>query len=342
MPDQLLLRALAIAGLGGLSIWATLALYPDTPARPSATPAARTTPTPDPRTRHAIVLNSRLRQTPVAELPDSGPLPASLRGARHDVHLQVDERGNLLVEEAILHLFDFYLSGLEEEGIDKVLVRLHRDLAAQLHGVALTQARDLLRRYVDYRIALQDLPKSAGTLAAGALRQRLDALNALRDQYFVPAEYEALFARENVEDDYMLQRLAIAQQPELSLDQQRQAQAELEAQLPVELRETRARVTRQAELYSSARALQESGASAEAIHQLREQALGSAAADRLAELDQQHAAWKQRLSDYAVERNRLHTSGLAPSDLQRAIGELQASRFDELERKRVRALDAEL
>ena len=99
---------------------------------------------------------------------------------------------------------------------------------------------------------------------------------------------------------------------------------------------------RHGELYAATQTLQDQGASAEEIRQLREQALGSAAADALADLDRQQAAWQQRLSDYAAERNRLRQSGLNDSQLQAAIAELQASRFDERERLRVQALDPEL
>jgi lipase chaperone LimK len=51
---------------------------------------------------------------------------------------------------------------------------------------------------------------------------------------------------------------------------------------------------------------------------------------------------RERLADYAAERNRLREAGLSDSQLQAAISELQASRFDELERLRVQALDADL
>ena len=104
----------------------------------------------------------------------------------------------------------------------------------------------------------------------------------------------------------------------------------------------RAESMRHGELYAATLTLQDQGASAEEIRQLREQALGSAAADALADLDRQQAAWQQRLSDYAAERNRLRQSGLNDSQLQAAIAELQASRFDERERLRVQALDPEL
>ncbi|UUY06969.1 hypothetical protein LRS11_14115 [Pseudomonas sp. J452] len=258
------------------------------------------------------------------------------------MRLQLDEQGNLKIEASLLHLFEFYLAGLEEEGVDKVLIRVHRELAGQLQGAALEQARNLLRRYVDYRIALKDLPQSNGDLNPESLRQRLDALKAFRQQYFSVEEYAVFFANDNAEDEYMLQRLALSQQQGLNDNQQQQALSELEAQLPEDVRLARSESTRYGDLYAATQAMQAEGASAEEIRLLREQTLGSEAAQRLAELDQQQAEWQQRLSDYASERDRLRAAGLSQTDLHNALSELQASRFDELERKRVQALDADL
>jgi lipase chaperone LimK len=345
MSSRIILAALAT---GAVIVGGTLLLY-----RPQPIPTAQSVPPTesaplavappsDERSQQAIALNRQLRQTPAAALVDPGPLPPTLQGTRHGVTLRADAQGNLVLQPDLLHLFEFYLAGREEEGLDKVLTRIHQDLAAQLKGNALDQARDLLSRYVDYRIALQNLPEADNSMDAGALRQRLDALNATRQQYFSAEEYALFFANENAENEYMVQRLALGQQSGLSEEQRQQAVAELELQLPEEVRETRAASTRQGELYATTQAMLERGASAEEIRQVREQALGSEAANALAELDRQQAAWKQRLADYASERNRLRDAGLSDSELQSAVAELQASRFDELERKRVQALDAEL
>ena len=343
MSSRFLLSALAVAGFSALGTSTTLLLSEATP------PAAQTQSTPssaiptDPRSQQASTVNQQLRQTPAVELGDPGPLPASLQGSHHGVQLQQDGQGNLLISQSLIRLFDFYLAGMEEEGVDKVLLRIHRELAAQLQGAALDQARDLLRRYVDYRIALQTLPDiAADRLNPDVLRQRLDALNAMRQQFFSAEEYQAFFARENAEDEYMLQRLALSKQQGLSADQQQQALSELEAQLPEDVRRARSESTRYGELYATTQSMQAEGASAEQIRLIREQALGSEAAQRLAELDQQQAQWQQRLSDYASERDRLRAAGLSQTDLDNALSELQTSRFDELERKRVQALDADL
>jgi lipase chaperone LimK len=345
MSSRIILTALAT---GAVIVGGTLLLY-----RPQPLPAAQSTspnestllaatPPSDERSQQARALNQQLRQAPAAALSDPGPLPPSLQGTSHDVTLRADAQGNLVLQPDLLHLFDFYLAGREEEGLDKVLTRIHQDLAAQLQGNALDQARDLLSRYVDYRIALQNLPAADHAMDAGALRQRLDALNATRQQYFSAEEYALFFANENAENDYMVQRLALGQQSGLSEEQRQQAVVELELQLPEQVRESRAAGTRHGDLYATTQAMQERGASAEEIRQVREQQLGSEAADALAVLDRQQAAWKQRLADYASERNRLRAAGLSADELQSAVAELQSSRFDELERKRVQALDAEL
>lgn len=342
MPAKRFITAMVIASLGGFTLAMILLPADEQSSQPTSTRAPTVIPKVDARSEQAMSLNNDLRHTPAARMADPGPLPKSLQGSQHDVRLQVDAQGHLLIEEGLLRLFDFYLAGIEEEGASKVLTRIHRELAAQLQGQALEQARDLLVRYVNYRIALQGLPPASETLQADALRQRLEALNALRLSYFSAEENQVFFARENAENTYMVQRMAVMQQSGLTDTQRQQAILELEAALPVEVREERAAATRNGELYSKVLTLQTQGASAEEIRQVREQTLGSEAADRLAELDQQHALWNQRLKDYASERNRLRSAGLSNADLENAIAELQTSRFDELERKRVQALDAEL
>lgn len=336
MSPRILLAAVA---LGAATVGGTVLLYQPHNAAPVA---ASTAPVNDVRSQQARALNQQLRATPATDLSDPGPLPPSLQGTEHGVVLHRDAQGNLALQADLLHLFDFYLAGREEEGLDKVLTRIHQALAAQLQGQSLEQARDLLRRYVDYRIALQGLPEAGANLDATQLRLRLDAINNARRQFFSAQEYEVFFARENAEDEYMVQRLALAQQDGLSDAQRQQVLAELELQLPEDVRQARAESTRYGELYTATAALQAQGASAEEIRQLREQQLGSAAADALAELDQQHAQWQRRLDEYVRERNSLRESGLSQTDLQAAITHLQNSRFDELERKRVQALDAEL
>lgn len=336
-------RILAVALLGGLCLIGASTYFtyqqldtPEPPAAQVAPPVAV-----DSSVEQSRALNRQLRDTSIKALPDPGPLPASLQGAQHGVSLYMSEDGQLILQEDLLHLFDFYLAGGEEDDLARLLQRIHRDLAAQLNGVALDQARDLLRRYVDYRIALADLPRMPRTLEPTQLRQRLAALDAMRRSHFSAEEVEVFFANQYAEDSYSIQRLEITQS---DLDPQRRQQAldALDQQLPETLRQARQQSTSHADLYATTRQLQADGASAEEVRRLREERLGTQAADALTQLDQQQAQWQTRLSDYAAERNRLRSAGLAERDLQQAIDALQARSFDERERLRVRALDGEL
>ena len=294
----------------------------------------------------ARAINSQAYARPPAQLPDLGPLPASLRGAEPEVVLRTDEQGNLVPEQDLMVLFDFYLSALGEESLDLLLARIQRSLDDQLDGQALTQARDLLRRYVDYKIALAEVEDTAvgaasnGELSVADLRQRFQAMTALRQDLFSSEESVAFFQLDNVQDEYMLQRLAIEQNSLLNEQQRQQALAALEQTLPEEIRTLRKRVTRNAELYAVTEAMRQAGAGAEQIYKVRAEALGDEAAANLAQLDRERAQWKQRLSDYARERETIRQSGLSHAEREAALDTLIDSRFTELERLRVRALDS--
>ncbi|MFE8071110.1 lipase secretion chaperone [Marinobacteraceae bacterium S3BR75-40.1] len=284
----------------------------------------------------------------VKDLPRPGPLPPSLAGAEPDIRLHTDAEGNLVVTPGVKDLFEFYLAGIDEEPLETVLARIQYALAAQLEGPALAQARDLLRRYVDYRAQLMDLEDQTGPsmvdgqLSLAVLRQRFQAQQGLRQSLFSETEDQAFFKLDAVQDQYMLERLAVQQDTTLNDAQRQQAMERLKAQLPPEVREMRERVTRHGELYARTKAMQASGASDEAIYQVRAETLGSEAAERLAQLDQKQSEWHQRLQDYAHERDRIRASGLSPADQQAAIDHLIESRFDHREQMRVRALDADL
>jgi len=307
----------------------------------AARPAAGLPVVADTSVEQSRALNRELREAPVTRLAEPGPLPASLQGAEHGVRLRMGADGQLLLQEDLLHLFDFYLAAGEEEDLARLLQRIHRDLAAQLQGVALDQARDLLRRYVDYRIALKDLPRLERSLDPAQLRQRLAALETMRLAHFSAEEVELFFARQHAEDSYAIQRLEITRAG-LEPQQLQQALEALDRQLPESLRQARQHSGQHAELYAATQTLQAGGASAEEIRRLREERLGSQAAEALAQLDQQQSQWRERLNAYAEERNRLRAAGLAERDLEQAIEALQARSFDEQERMRVRALDREL
>jgi lipase chaperone LimK len=255
---------------------------------PAATPTPHSTST-DVEARNA---NLRISRIHADALENPGPLPASLAGVSHGIVLATDSRGHLILDDGLVRLFDFYLSVLGEEDIQHVLVRIHRELSTQLREPALAQARDILRRYVDYKLALAGVDAQASprddAAYVQALADRLDRVHQLRLSHFTQTEITAFFGLEDAEDDYMTQRLAITHDRQSGpLEKQQQLDA-LENRLPEDLRAMRKRVTRDSDVYADVQKMRAEGASTEAIHQYRARELGEDAATALARLDEGH------------------------------------------------------
>lgn len=158
-------------------------------------------------------------------------------------------------------------------------------------------------------------------------------MQRLRERYFNQSEVQALFARDQAEEQHVLRHLqaqAVGASPaEL---------AALDEQLPDDLREARRQATLPGELYAQVSDLRSQGASDEQVYQLRAQALGTEAADELAKLDAQRAHWQTRLRDFTRERLQLDQAGLAEEDRQAEYQALLSRHFAEHERVRVQAL----
>ncbi len=324
-------RALSVVvlagGLGlGVLVWWPVEKSPAPSVSPADTVTTHKVTTPPASQRQAWLAPA---DRPLAK---PGPLPASLQGASHGVSLRSDAEGNLLVQDDILRLFEFYLAAIEEEPIEALLQRIQWELASQLQEPARQQATDLLRRYLDYRLALMALSQPTA-LDSHTLAAHLQQVDALRQQHFSAAELTALFAAERAEDAHLLATLQNNERPGSA--------AEPGDMLSAEQRLQRQQASRDAELFEQVEQLRASGASAGQIYALREQQLGSSAATALAQLDEQQALWQQRLQAFAAERQRIRESSLPAEEQRQAISTVLASSFDEREQLRVRALHEE-
>ncbi len=334
MPIRFRTLAAASVSLALLAVASGYFFSSDTPPTPIPTSASVKSV----QVRHN---NQQLSQQSAAQLANPDALPATLQGTRHGIALETDVNGHLRLQPQLLELFDFYFSAIDEEPVAQILLRIHHDLTQQLQEPALTQARDLLKRYLDYRLAMADLPAGSAAPTAQAFAQHLDALTRLRAEHFSDEETLAFFSSDLNQDQFMLAQLRLSER-DLSPEQQRRELALLEASLPAEQRAVRQQVSRDGELYAATEAMRAAGASDEAIYQLRASTLDPQAASALQQLDEQRRQWQTRLQAYASERNNLRQSGLSPADQQQAIEQLRAQRFDQSERLRVIALDEDL
>lgn len=278
-------------------------------------------------------------------LKELGPLPHSLSDIEHGVVLLTDADGNLVVNDAIKHLFEFYLSAIGEESLEHILNRIQLELSLQLQAPALAQAQSLLKRFVDYKIDLvsvQALPPESELSQIERIKHSKSQLSELRGQYFDSTEYESFFEREDIYDNYMLNHMAVVDDDSLSPSQKQQQLQLLEYTLPEEMVAVRAKVSKHAKLYESANTMRQAGAGDEKIFQMRAAVVGEYAAHSLAELDGDRRQWQQRLDDYAALRDRVNQSGLDGEDRQLAIDQLIGSHFSGAEKLRVKALDGAL
>src|SRR3990167_5766466 len=272
-----------------------------------------------------------------------GEPPRSLQGTTVDGGVgvdggaSVDAQGNLVIAESLRRLFDYFLATAGEETPEQIRARIAFYLQQQLPLDAAMQGWAILGQYLAYKDALADLSGHDGSYDGmlASLREQRD----LRDTLLGPTLSSAFFQAEDEYADFALQHVTQLRDSNLSAEEKERLTQELLATLPEESRReieatgAPVRVEQQVEM------LRQQGASEADVWQVREQQFGSAAAGRLAQLDQTRAEWEQRYGDYRQQLQQIETSALAEAERQEAVARLRAITFSEQEMKRVEALD---
>ena len=265
-------------------------------------------------------------------------LPPSFAGTQVDGRLAADSTGQLIVDDGIRRVFDYFLASIGEEPIATSVARLRHYIEAELPQPAETQALRLLTQYLDYKqqlLALEQNHAQGGGL--DAMRERLAAVRQLRATIFADQVHRAFFATDEALDTFTLQRLAISRDASLDAASKGAALDSLKNGLPDALRDL-VSVQLQQELRTRSRQLDANGGTPDDLRALRQQLVGNDATARLEQLDRARQDWRRRVAEYRQERTRIETSrGLSETDKQAAISRLAMDRFDERERKRLDA-----
>ncbi len=267
----------------------------------------------------------------------AGPLPASLDGTEVDGAARVDEHGELIIDVGLRQGFDYFLAAIGEEDLETIKARIAAWLDEELPPGAARQAWAVLERYLGYKEALADIPEHDGT--PESMRRTVRARGELRDAWLGQEISDAFYRFENAYDHYMIERMALEQDDSLTGEQRRKRLDGLRAELPDEVRDAMERTRATARVSRQVSELREQGASESEIHALRERELGSEAAQRLSELDQQRAEWDRRYGGYREELEALRERDLDAETLEREIEHLREQHFDEQELRRVETLD---
>jgi lipase chaperone LimK len=269
----------------------------------------------------------------VTVTPPAKAFAPSLLGTRPDGAVHVAPDDSVVADAQLIELFDYYLSTVGEKSPAAVRAEIERELDRTLRPAAAAAAKRVLTRYSAYRLALAGVGadrRLAGQDAA-ALKRRLDALRGLRAQYFSQREIAAIFGREDAANAEALARMEIRDDRTLDAQEKRARLAALDAGLPADVRAAREAPLKIVRVQEEAERLRAGGAGEEDVFRLRADAFGVDAAQRLAEVDREEAAWRRRIYAYLVQRLGLNDEA--------AVAALRNRMFSEDEQRRLGAYE---
>jgi lipase chaperone LimK len=291
-----------------------------------------------------------LNRPPAASAPQAGPEPlssatrpratSSLAGTTPDGAAVATAGDVLVLDPGLIRLFDYYLTTVGERPIAAIQAQVDHDLDGRLGAHAARQAKDLFARYVAFKTALKaQRPAQASGRSVDILRAGLHRMLALRAAYFDAAESQALFAPQDAEADLALARMDIEQDAGLT-DAQRQARlAALEARLPASVRAEREAPLAVVHLEEAAQQIRAQGGSEDDVYRMRAAATSPEAANRLADLDRDEAAWKARIAAYQSARAAVLSSQGDDGDHAAAMNALRNRLFTPDEQRRLAAYE---
>lgn len=254
-----------------------------------------------------------------------------------DGDLRLDSGGHILIDLALRRLFDYFISArgvLTEEQIAQRLLQ-----QAQLRGFTPAQHDELQQLFDSYRRYLASLASIAvDTTALTSVRTANQARQQLRRAMLGVRMAEAFFAEDEAEENFALARMELLQDASLTAAQR---EARLEAlldDLPPALRAVERDSRTLQRLDAKVQALGTAAADPARLYAARSEIVGADAAQRLAALDAEDAAWKSRMQALEAERSRILASpGLTAAEQQSALESYLEREFSGPDALRARA-----
>ena len=282
---------------------------------------------------------------PSQSLPEAffDQLPASLDGVGAPVRLPIDEEGVLVVDYRLKQVFEHYLTAIGEEPLEIIVARIQHYLQHELDASNTGLAMNLLEGYLQYRNHIGVIINSRAVYDEASsfdLQTIVDVKRQIRESRvdFLPADAaDALLGQDDAYDDYMLDRLRLQNDRQLSEPRRAQALAELE-QRALQMGTVRPTMSSALALSRQESAtLRDAKASEESIFESRRALLGEEAATRMAQLDEERRLWQQRVDAY---RRELVSIDAYPEEEKKYLAEQVRQRhFQGAELVRIRALD---
>lgn len=248
--------------------------------------------------------------------------------------IATDTQGNLVTNEGLRELMDFFLALDGELSVQQIRQLFAAAAQAQCNAQC---ARDALALFDRYLVYLDDMQAARHEWTDDATpRERLDAVIGTRRQLLGDELAQALFGYDEQYDQFRIAQWEIHHDSTLSPQEKADRMRALTAEQPADLQE-RDQASAQ---FQQLQQLHKSGPDDAALRfAARADLVGTEAAERLQQLDQQRAQWQLRYQDYRAELNRLLAADISTADQTRQIEQLRLRHFDEQESQRAAALD---
>lgn len=279
----------------------------------------------------AVILNLTLFSTDKAAFLSTTSIstqtPSAIKVAsQNDTNIDVDSNRDT---------FEYFLSGLGEKDIETLKENFTSFNEQQNRTVKIDEA--LFQQYIDYKTALFALERSTSNGAA-SVNSQLSAMHQqlleIQQQFFTPEQQQALFGEENQLRELALKQQELKHQAQSPTDYQQLWQDELN-QLPPNLQES----YRNASLLNRLELAKDMDTQSQFL--IREELVGSEAAMRLTNLDQQRESFKQQVDKYLVEREQiLLDTNSHQDDKLLAIQTLRELTFESDQYRRIQALES--
>lgn len=221
--------------------------------------------------------------------------PENVANIDIDGSVTVDEDGNVVADRRLRDLFEFFISLERRRTPAEIQALLSEHVARRYPPFVVAQVEELFEQYGNYKVALTEEEfftgallerASEGALPGDDLRQALATKRELEREYFTEEQATSLFGDEN---DYMAYVLDKNHRARDGLDDARGQISDVDRSA-VESYEQQHRQLQELDEINQLEGKEKNRA--------RVERFGEQAARRLAVLDEQRAAWQEKLGDY--------------------------------------------
>lgn len=267
-------------------------------------------------------------------------MPKSLQGTSVPEGMTEDSQGNLVINQGIRDVFEYFLSGSVDEPLSTVHARILAYIQSHLGAKAAQQATSILDQYGAYKMALPDVANAYPGERADQVKARFAAIKNMRRATLGAQVADAFFAEEEAYALYTLNKGEVMQDGGLTLAQKNARIAELKKQLPPNTQESISTAEMLQNLEEVQTDWKARGGSPEELRAAREAIVGKEGAARLEAMDRETAAWDARMNTYLTQRAQiLSDPSIAPDMKPKRIEALRAQSFKADEQLRVTALE---